>query len=213
MKKILLLTSIACLTSSMTQAQWINSITYSPLNPTTADTITFYVSLSFPSGSCHYRTQGLNQNGIFIDAYALHCLGMLTYICNHTDTFQVGPLPAGNYTFRFRLDAGWLPFPCTPSLPTAIDSVSFSVSAVTGILNVPSASFQVQVVNEKLIVYTDSKNRCQIELYDMAGKRLARQRLNSRLTEIDISRLAQGMYFYSITKNRQLVSHGQFAKP
>ncbi len=114
--------------TGMSSAQWINSIQYQPSNPATNDTITFYVDLSFPSGTCDQHSQGFYINGNKIEAFALHCLGMLTYICHHTDTFKINPLPAGAYSFHFQLDAGMLPFPCTPGIfPGPSDSIALVV--------------------------------------------------------------------------------------
>lgn len=129
--KILLVLLVFTITTS--QAQWIQSLTISPQNPTSNDTIRVYADCMFPSASCNQHTQGFQVNGNVIDAYALHCLGVLTMICSDIDTFLIPPQPAGNYTFVFNLSMGQLPSPCTPGVvPDQIDSISFVVSPLTG---------------------------------------------------------------------------------
>ena len=116
------------------KAQWIQSLTVVPANPTTLDPIMVLADCGFPSGTCDIHTQYLNVNGNFISAGALHCLGMLTVICNHTDTFQLGTLPTGNYTFQFQLDAGYGMPTCTPGIvPGPFDTISFFISPAVGL--------------------------------------------------------------------------------
>lgn len=118
----------------ISQAQTIDQIIISPTNPTTNDEITFTANCYFSSGTCDQKTQIMSINGNEISASAMHCLGMLTYICNNVDSFYIGYLPAGNYQLTFSLDAGYGPVPCTPGIvagPT--DTVTFTVQTFTGI--------------------------------------------------------------------------------
>jgi hypothetical protein len=78
---------------------WINSITVTTPCSTTNDTLRVYVDCMFPSGSCDPYLSNVYIYNNHINANALHCLGMLTVICNYTDTFTIPPLPAGNYVF------------------------------------------------------------------------------------------------------------------
>ena len=132
--KLLHLTLLVLLISNVTSnAQWIQSLTIIPANPITTDTITVLAACSFPAGNCNLHTQYMAVNGNTINAGALHCLGSLTVICNYTDTFKIDPLPAGNYTFQFQIDAGFGPLPCSPGIiPGPSDTVSFVVSPAVG---------------------------------------------------------------------------------
>ena len=76
-------------------AQWINNLSVSPPAPTTADSITLYAECSFPYGSCNPSLVSFNRSGNDFYGDALHCMGMLTVICDYTDTFAVGQLAAG----------------------------------------------------------------------------------------------------------------------
>ena len=130
MKKLITVV-ILCLLLPCTKvkSQWITSINVYPAFPSTVDTIFVYASCEFPSGSCDQHIQGLSTSANTIYAYATHCLGMLTFICDWVDTFRINPLPPGTYQFDFQLNAGALPFPCTPGInPGPADSISFIVS-------------------------------------------------------------------------------------
>ncbi len=121
-------------TTNTANSQWINSLTILPANPTVNDTITVLADCSFFAGGCseHTQTQTIIGNSIY--ASALHCVGVLTVICNYTDTFKIDPLPAGNYTFYLQVDAGQGPSPCTPGIVAGQnDSISFTVFPFTGL--------------------------------------------------------------------------------
>ena len=119
--------------TNMLHAQWIQSLTVLPPNPTPNDTIMILAECSFPAGTCDYHTQNMSVNGNVIMAWSLHCLGALTVICYDTDTFIINPLPVGSYIFNFQIDAGFGPGPCTPGfVPGPSDTVSFVVSPAVG---------------------------------------------------------------------------------
>lgn len=110
--------------------QWIQSFTVIPSNPTTSDTVRILAYCMFPSTGCSDHVQYFSVAGNEIDAYAHHCVGLLTMICFHTDTFVIPPLPVpGNFLFRFTLDIGQGTVPCLPGMiPTQKDSITFQVS-------------------------------------------------------------------------------------
>lgn len=214
MKKITYSLLLVISFSAQLPAQWINNIQYYPSNPTSADTVSVYVSLSFPSGTCDQHTQGYFINGNKIEAFALHCLGMLTYICNHTDTFKLNPLPAGAYTFRFQLDAGMLPFPCTPGIiPGPADSVSFFVTPVTGIQQLSEESIQVMIHADELTVSTVNQEECFFALYDLNGKLIYSERIRNRSLKMNTAALSSGKYIYSISAINKVLKEGTFTKP
>src|SRR5688572_14679142 len=131
MKKYLLF--VFLLAGLQLHAQSIISIYSVPANPTTADDIYILVDVQFNSGGCNVWQQSHSFSSAFnIDAYAMHCLGPLAVICNYTDTFHLGLLAAGNYTFSFHLDNGFGGPPCTPGIvPGPTDSYNFTVSLPT----------------------------------------------------------------------------------
>ncbi len=112
----------------------ITGISVVPSNPTVADNIEIHVDVMFTSSDCQPDNQSHSVNGTTISASALHCVGMLTAICNTTDVFQIGQLPAGNYTFDFTLSSGFGGAGCSPGfVPDDNNQLQFSVSGTVGV--------------------------------------------------------------------------------
>lgn len=105
--------------STAIHAQSIINITQWPINPSSNDTIYFYADLQFPSSDCQLDFTNHTIVGNTIIANTQHCLGMLSAMCNATDTFMLLPLPVGSYTFDLTLTSGGVGPPCTPGI--AID--------------------------------------------------------------------------------------------
>ena len=108
----------------------ITNISCYPANPTTHDTIYLYVDCSFGSSSCDMLTSSHSVTGNTIFASSLHCLGMLTAMCNTTDTFIILPLSVGTYIFNMTLSSGFGGPPCTAGIVADDNQLfSFSVSS------------------------------------------------------------------------------------
>jgi hypothetical protein len=209
-KIILPALSILSLITLQVNAQWINSVSLTPANPTSNDTIRFIVNSNFPSGDCDQSTQFVQVNGNFIDAYTIHCLGFATFICNDTDTFTVNPLPQGNYTFRIQLDMGIGPVPCTPGIvPVQTDSVNFTVTTATGVgeyiqhdeimlLPNPASEFiSVKSHDSKLFPI-------EIQIVSVDGKRCGNYIMNDHNELIDIRHLSTGLYQVQLTDSGRM---------
>ena len=182
------------------EAQWIQNISVQPPNPTANDIVSIAVNSNFPSGGCDQSTQFLQINGNIIDAYTIHCLGVLSFICNDSDTFFVGQLPAGNYTFRLQLDMGGFPAPCTPGIiPMQTDSISFIVDAATGIeehissddvLISPNPASDFISVN----TFNDYIFPVEIHIFSIEGKKCGTYASNKKGEAIDVRQLPSGLY-------------------
>ena len=205
MKKLHILILIFSLFAAInpSSAQWIQSLTILPPNPTVNDTITVLAECSFGYAGCDDHTQYQFVNGNTISAGALHCLGLLTIICGHTDTFKIAPLPAGNYTFNFQLDAGQGPSPCTPGIiPGPSDSVLFTVTLPTGIEAVNQDAITAVpnptkgIVSFKGIEPQDYPIR--VEVHSLNGKMVMQQWLKRPGDTIDINGLAKGMFQFQL---------------
>ena len=188
-------------------AQSIQSLTVIPSNPTTADTIMLLASCTFPSGSCDQHTQFSSMNGNLIDSYALHCLGPLSVICNYTDTFIVNPLPAGNYIFRFQVDVGIGPVPCTPGfVPGPNDTIAFTVSPFVGVNEYISQDeisiFPNPVTNEFNVKgVAIEQYPLTLSIFSQEGKLVKQVSVEDEKTTISLNQLPNAMYQVRITKN------------
>jgi hypothetical protein len=207
MKKLIIitLTNILLFVTIPAQAQWINSLTVLPSNLTPTDTITVLANCSFPAGGCSDHTKTLSIAGNSINASALHCLGVLTVICNYTDTFKIPPQPIGNYTFYFQLDAGQGPSPCTPGIVAGpSDSVSFVVSPATGLQIENALSNAVVVPNPSndfilLIGIDEAHYPLSYELFSVDGKKASKGILIDSHTTIDLRALPLGTWQLMVT--------------
>lgn len=204
---ILLLISIPC----RGLAQWIDSLWVVPSNPTTTDTIHLFAKCSFGSGTCNNHTQFISVTPPVISANALHCLGILTYICDHTDTFQINPLAAGPYTFIFQVNEGLLPSPCSPGIvPGPVDSIVFHVSDVSGISSPNEEEIQIISGIEKGVfevfipsLFLNSKP-LWFNIYNLQGQLMDSFVTNKQKTEINLSKLASGNYFIQLMDNQKV---------
>ena len=111
----------------------IVSITVSPQTPSHTDTIYVYAELMFPYSDCALQNKNHAVIGNEILASTLHCMGMLTAICNVTDTFKIDPLLlSGIYTFNLDLSSGF-GTPCTPGIVSDDQQIiSFEVYDAAG---------------------------------------------------------------------------------
>jgi hypothetical protein len=130
----------------------ISSLTISPTYPTNTDTVYIYAELLFTSSSCPLDMKLHSVLGNNIVASTQHCLGMLTTICNTTDTFKLNPLAVGAYIFDLTLSSGFGGPPCTPGVvPDDYDTITFNVSAFVGV--------EERATNKELIKITDLLGR------------------------------------------------------
>jgi hypothetical protein len=145
----------------------ISSLTISPANPNNTDTVYIYAELLFTSSGCPLDMKSHSVLGNNIVASTQHCLGMLTAICNTTDTFKLNPLAIGIYTFDLTLSSGFGGPPCTAGIvPDDNDIISFNVVTAVGI--------EEQTTNKELLKVTDllgretkgTKNKVLFYIYD-----------------------------------------------
>ncbi|HLG34684.1 MAG TPA: T9SS type A sorting domain-containing protein [Bacteroidia bacterium] len=204
MKKILLFLLIFIFSGA--RAQWINSLTVSPANPTTDDLIYVFADCDFTAGSCDQHTQGFSIAGNNIGAWALHCVGMLTVICPYTDTFALGTLPAGIYTFTFQLDQGSLPSPCTPGIvPGPSASFSFTVTFPTSVQQHSvdgMFSFFPNPAEEKITIINKTHEQMPLKIFDVAGKIIMEKILSAGSDELYVRDLKPGIYFLECGNSR-----------
>ena len=130
----------------------ISSLTISPVNPNNTDTVYIYAELLFTSSGCPLDIKSHSVLGNNIVASTQHCLGMLTAICNTTDTFKLNPLAVGTYTFDLTLSSGFGGPPCTASIvPNDNDTITFNV--------VTSVAIDEQTTKKELLHITDLLGR------------------------------------------------------
>ncbi len=209
MKKILLLLLIINCQLSINNCSaqsTILSFSTLPASPTTNDVVKVVASLSFTSGGCELSEQGHTTNASRTDAYALHCLGMLTVICPNTDTFLLGTLPAGDHTFVLSLSSGGGSPPCSPGIVIDdTDSITFTVDPGVGI-NVPNAkavefSLYPNPASTNLTLQTEHRlpnTDYRLQIYNAQGQLVHHSIFDIQHSTFDISNFPPGLYYLTL---------------
>lgn len=175
-----------------------------PASPTTNDVVKVVASLSFTSGGCELSDQGHTTNASRTEAYALHCLGMLTVICPNTDTFLLGTLPAGDHTFVLSLSSGGGPAPCTPGIVIDdTDSITFTVDPGVGIHNpdAKAVDFSVYPNPAASSIVIDCGMRilnCELKIINAIGQVVHQSAINNPQSAIDVSSLSPSLYYLTL---------------
>lgn len=206
--KQLTFTALFLFSFFIASAQWINNISISPANPTVNDNVVFIAEVSFPYGSCDLKTLNTSVNGSSISLSALHCVGMLTYICDDTDSFALGQLPAGTYTVYFQLDMGSAPDPCTPGInPGPNDSLVFTVTTTTGITSPVQESFSVfPNPGKEGFTINFSGNASALVVRDASGRLVYSSDEVKPGMYFGMSDLKAGMYMIELVNKDQVVA-------
>ena len=152
MKKILLILVCLPMIGFGQMFGSISSLTISPLNPNNTDTVYVYAELLFASSGCLLDMKSHSVSGNNIVASTQHCLGMLTAICNTTDTFKLNPLAVGTYTFDLTLSSGLGTPPCKAGI-ISDDNYVFTFDVVT------SVGIEEQTTKKELLFTTDLLGR------------------------------------------------------
>ncbi|MCE3229362.1 MAG: Secretion system C-terminal sorting domain [Bacteroidetes bacterium] len=189
----------ACAITSASYSQQITSMTISPANPLTTDTIKIYVTNDFPSSSC-FGTANFMVSGNSVYANAMHCMGMLSALCTDVDTIKINPPhAAGSYTFYFTLDSGYEPS-CTPGIVSDdTDTLFYNVSVPTGLSqNSKYNKFSVSPNPTKGIVILNTREelRGQLKITNLIGQTVFESAPAGPVSKkIDLSGYAPGVYF------------------
>lgn len=208
MKKVYTVSVIALIFSFFipvtAQSQFILGMTVNPQNPTTNDQVQIIAHVGFPSGDCIEKSLWYTSAQNSFQANALHCLGLAAFICYDYDTFNLGTLSAGSYTFNFQLDAGQGMMPCTPGInPGPIDSISFVVNFPTGIATHYAPELEIgpipargtfQVINTGKEVV----NFSEIIVFQSNGSPVIKFKSIAPHQPLDISTLSAGWYLVQL---------------
>jgi hypothetical protein len=210
MKRYLIVLSVLLFGVKAFSQGMIQGFTVSPANPTTSDIVTIYVDLQFSSMGCDVVNQGHSTTGASTDAYAHHCLGMLSAICDHTDTFNLGYLPAGLHLFRMTLTSGFGGPPCSPGIvPDDTDTISFNVLTSVGI-NEKKNDLSLSVFpnpfnTEATLVLSASVQSGNIRIFDILGKQVRNFSFSGNEIILKKEDLENGIYFIQVTSEEKLV--------
>jgi hypothetical protein len=183
---------------------WIDGVTYT--ESTSATNAPTYV-LTNAAGCDSVVTLHLTiHESVTIDAYLTIQESDLPYTYGDT-TFEPGTVQSGDYSFYFTTAYG-----CDSiivlhlTVETGIDN--YAMTASMNVYPNPTAD----KVNVQLTVDNESLNDGEIQLYDMYGKWLRTIKVTGKVTEIDLSSFAAGVYFVKALEGQQLIGVRKIVK-
>jgi hypothetical protein len=146
------------------------------------------------------------HESVTIDAYLTIQESDLPYTYGDT-TFEPGTVQSGDYSFYFTTEYG-----CDSiivlhlTVETGIDN--YAMTASMNVYPNPTSD----KVNVQLTVNDESLNDGEIQLYDMYGKWLRTIKVTGKVTEIDLSSFAAGVYFVKAVEGQQLIGVRKIVK-
>ena len=215
MKKIFtLLFLMTMLLFARAQYGTINSMTVIPANPTTVDTVKLIADVTVGYSSCWLVGNNFNllsPGNYMVDAF--YCMGMLAALCNSTDTFTLGVLPAGTNNIYMLLrsaqNAG--PDPCTVFSPLDTDVVQIFVSTSTGIPDDEIISLRIVSIDDEFVIRgAERMSNKDITLYSISGRTVYNRILTAEENKINPS-LLPGIYFYRLRAGKDFYYGKLFA--
>ena len=203
-----LTTVLLVLLSMVSTAQNITQLRTYPANPTTNDTVYVLADLQFAYSACVLDNKNHQINGNSIYAYTQHCMGIAAAICYTTDTFKLGVLTNGNYSFNLTLAHGGGAVPCSPGwAPSDLDTLNFTVQSTLGIEDVVSPSFSVHPnPAQDVIALSEAYHpiATSIKIVSIAGA-VVYESKNPK-EAIDVSEFAPGVYTMEIYHKTGMVA-------
>ena len=181
----------------------INNINIQPLNPSSNDTIFVYADIQFPSSSCEYFNSFQSTSANTIEITTQHCIGMLTTLCNITDTIKINPLSPGSYSLNLKLtsDINYGFAPCNGGTNVEDSAaVVFNVSAPLNFKDNKKINFSITPNPSNRNIYISSIyniNELSASIYSFDGKLILGEiiKLNTNLS-FD---LENGIYFLKLS--------------
>ncbi len=92
-----------------------------PAKPTIDDDVKIVSHTTFSSGGCGLAESQIVQDSNVTYIFAVHNMGMLTYICHSTDTFDLGTLKKGYHEVNYELSV------TDKKLPSVSQTIKFFV--------------------------------------------------------------------------------------
>jgi hypothetical protein len=170
MKKVLLMLCILSNGHLFAQFGQVTNVQIIPANPTDADQVKAVVQVMLGGSPCTLDISTNNIIGNTIELSNYYCEGMLTMICNRTDTINLGTLAAGTYSLNVNMWSG-----CSPYV--AVDSAlsnGFTVSVFSGVAAVDEKSgfklFPNPTNNSIVNLHSNSTNPYSIVCYNSLGQ-------------------------------------------
>lgn len=193
--------------SSSGQLIYVDSIYVQPANPTTNDSIIIITKSVFNEMCIESTTQIIfdNINNVF-DLTLFQCYGVLQNICNKSDTFPVGLLPAGIYDVNFTVfTTGYNTqngVCYTSYMQSAFDTYAFQVLDATGSKSINMHdNIKIYPNPASGQLYVEADNLFGVDVINIQGGLVLSQNINTKSQKcvLDLSSFPQGLYIIKAT--------------
>lgn len=198
-----MLTTLLAATSCLSFGQWgyIDSIKTTPVYPTSVDSITFLVYVSFPSGTCHDKIRSISITPPIITDTSKYCLGPYFYGCLNTDSIKIGPLSPGNYDFYYYLKSVIMDS-CLHYLPADSIIFPFTVFHPAFLYDQPAEAdlFTIHGSGSSMVSIRLINDHCAgtLVVYNILGRQVYTTELRQKETFLPLT-LPEGFYLVNVT--------------
>ena len=172
------------------------------------------IDLSFNSGDCQLflETHTINNYTIQVDVY--HCPVPLPFICNITDTIDLGVFAQGTYFTKVLVHENnyFSPDPCAGghvSDSGDYQLIVYPISDVDEYSNIKNHVFYSRD-SQSLILKGNTEETKSVQIFDAQGKKVIEKETNSR-DKINIPSLSKGVYMYRMLLKNGNTSSGKFS--
>jgi len=168
-----------------------------PAAPTANDSIKLVCKAMFPSGGCEVTSYNINISGgnVLVDIH--YNVGLATYICQSTDTINLGLFGERDYTLLASL------YIDTVSTLHDTASVSFTVSGIT--------SQEIQSGMQTVLLYPNPAGASlfvdsrfflkSVSICTPQGSQVMHLNINASFVEIPLQELIAGVYIVKLNTN------------
>lgn len=206
--RIVLILFLFVASTSHAQIGMIDSLKILPKIPTTLDSIKVVSYATFSSGGCEMVNYEVSMEGNEITVDAFHRVGMLTVICNSTNTINLSQLVSGNYNITYNLREG------SSQLIYDTETISFYVNVLPHSVGSRGLSSSIKIYpnpfNSSSTISFDKKllnPLLEIKIYNMLGQEM--KQINNMIdSKIIFNRggLTKGLYFVNLINNNRIIA-------
>lgn len=208
MKKTAQLCFLLVLTTlSNAYSQWIQTLDILPENPTTTDSIFLIATVQTPNSTCNLNEAKVIIENSVVGVNACYAHGMLTAICQRTDTIALGKYEqAGEYELLFMasLTGDFNDTTCMSPSGSTMSSFNFMVDLANPVSAInPGAEFEIYPNPSRGTIELLFKNKNpfsgQVQWFDQYGKlvhSLFVETTNQNVPlRVNLSHLSNGLYY------------------
>jgi hypothetical protein len=185
---------------------YINSVTVDPANPSSADNVRIFTTVTPPNAGGLIEHSFTVQNDT-IFAEACYWTGMATVLIPIHDTIDVGPLPEGDYVLQFTAHESYQMEQCVVN-ESQVYLTTFSVGGTAGI-NDPEQTEAALYPNPAAEILNIAGKGLQTVRMSGADGKEVQVRIVSATPELlvlNVEALAKGCYFVEVKTENGTVS-------